>query len=212
LVGGDRVQEKFLYAELLVARLSHDLASAIGATNNALELLVVEDNLQMATEILPIAAESSNRAAAFLNFFRFIYSANIAYDDHIPVAVVYKLFSDYFNCYKNIKANFEYHNEKKMQTQFAQLALNLAFITREFIPKGGGVFLNINKQITITIKSGSIKIKPDIMKILLDEEEINATSDNINVHFSKYLLVKLGVTLNAQVNDDKIEITIQQNE
>jgi hypothetical protein len=199
------VQEKFFYAELLAAKLSHDLASAIGATNNALELLAAEDN-SMAAEILPIAMDSSVRAAAMLNFFRFIYSANIAYDKHIPVAIVHKIFTDYFNCYKNIKASCQSINKEQMQTNFAQLALNLALIAQVFLPKGGDLILSIKEQIKITVKSESMKIKADVVKIILDEEEINVTPDNINVHFSKYLAEKLDVALSVQVNDYQIEI------
>ena len=60
--------------EMLCSRICHDLVSLVGAINNGVELLEEFDG-PMAEEALTLVAQSGQRAAARLKFFRLAYGA-----------------------------------------------------------------------------------------------------------------------------------------
>jgi len=117
-------------AELLAARLCHELVSPIGAINNGVELL--EDDPDFAADATGLIAQSAIQATRRLQFYR------VAYGSTAPIAVEL-----------GRKVTLELFAESKIVCDWPQgpapadvkLACNLFLVAGEALPRGGRLTL-----------------------------------------------------------------------
>jgi histidine phosphotransferase ChpT len=81
---------------LICSRLCHDLAGAIGAINNGVELLTEETDAAMREEAIGLIAQSANDAARRLSFFRLALGASGGAGDSMAYAELARVAKAYF--------------------------------------------------------------------------------------------------------------------
>jgi|HubBroStandDraft_1064217.scaffolds.fasta_scaffold00449_5 histidine phosphotransferase ChpT len=119
-------------AELLAARLCHELVSPIGAIANGLEIL--EDEPDLAGDAGALIALSTRQASRRLQFYRVAYGATSIPTD----ALVRRIASDFF---LESKIGFEWRIAA-LPEAWGKLACNLVLIAAEALPRGGTVILD----------------------------------------------------------------------
>lgn len=81
---------------LICSRLCHDLAGAVGAVNNGIELLTEETDPVMRDEAIGLIAQSSSDAARRLAFFRHALGASGSMDEPMALADLARVAQAYF--------------------------------------------------------------------------------------------------------------------
>jgi histidine phosphotransferase ChpT len=129
-------------AELLAARLCHELVSPIGAINNGVELL--EDDPEFATDAAGLIGQSAIQATRRLQFYR------IAYGSTAPIAVdlgrkaTLDLFAD-----GKIACEWP---EAAAPAAWIKLACNLLLVAAEVLPRGGRLTLAVSAAVEIGVE------------------------------------------------------------
>lgn len=81
---------------LISSRLCHDLAGAIGAVNNGVELLAEEADAAMREEAIGLIAQSAQDAARRLSFFRLALGASGSLQDGMNLLELARVATAYF--------------------------------------------------------------------------------------------------------------------
>ena len=133
--------DDILFAELLCARLCHDLAGAVGAAAAGAELL--EDDLD--AETARLVAASAAGAVARLKFFR--AALGPAGSDQ-PAAAVQDLAAAYLDAAEAGGAgrlSLGWNCARaRLDGDTARLVLNLVLVARDGLPRGGAITVEID--------------------------------------------------------------------
>jgi histidine phosphotransferase ChpT len=131
-------------AELLCARLCHDLAGPVGAAAAGAEL--AEDaGSELDAETLALVAASAAGAAARLKFFRTALGPAASAQDAV---VVRELAEGYLRTSVSGGAvELEWRSEQRtLDGDAARLVLNLILLARDSLPRGGAIVAEIAAQ------------------------------------------------------------------
>jgi histidine phosphotransferase ChpT len=133
-------------AELLSARLCHELAGAITAVANGADLLG-EPGLEMDREALALVGGSAQRAGSRLQFYRFAYGYGGDSDAAGPAP--YELAADYF---AGSRIVCRYGSEVAALPPVQQkLACNLLALGAEALVRGG--------EIAVGVEGGGLRLE-----------------------------------------------------
>ena len=140
--------DELILAELLCARLVHDLSGPVGAVANGAELLgeSIEDGAAgaMAGEAIALLTDSAAAAVARLRFLRIALGAPGAAPT--PLAEARRLAADYFT--KGVAGpeamllDWPTALDAPLAQMPARLLLNLLMLARDCLPRGGAIRLS----------------------------------------------------------------------
>ena len=118
-------------AELLAARLCHELVSPIGAIANGLEIL--EDEPDFSGDAGALIALSARQASRRLQFYRVAYGSTAELPDEIARRAALELFAEgKIGCDWRVAA---------LPRGWQKLACNLVLLAAEALPRGGRIVL-----------------------------------------------------------------------
>ena len=121
-------------AELLCARLCHELVSPVGAINNGVELLS-EDEADFLKDAVSLIGQSARKAGQRLQFYRMAYGASVgaSVSGGDPADLLAGLF-------EGGRTGLNWQPEANaLPRDWQRLACNLAVLVAEFLPRGGTV-------------------------------------------------------------------------
>jgi len=154
-------------AELLAARLCHELVSPIGAINNGVELL--EDDPDFAADASGLIGQSAIQATRRLQFYR------IAYGSTAPIALDL-----------GRKAALDLFADGKIACDWPEtsapdikLACNLLLVAAEALPRGGRLTLVGIDPLEIRAEGEGARLPahlPDALAGALDADTVDARS------------------------------------
>jgi histidine phosphotransferase ChpT len=124
-------------AEMLSARLCHELVAPVGAIGNGLELLAL-DPATPDPEVMALIEESGRRAAGRLKFYRMAYG--FAGDDAPVEAAVLRDLVDGFLEGSRVSVDWP-DGLPSLPHSAARLLLNLLVMAGQALPRGGTVLL-----------------------------------------------------------------------
>ncbi|MBX7527560.1 histidine phosphotransferase family protein [Qipengyuania vesicularis] len=78
-------QDSIDLAAMLCSRLCHDMLSPVGALNNGLELLAMEDDPEMRRNVIDLLEQSAKTSTNKLKFFRLAFGAAGGFGDRVDV-------------------------------------------------------------------------------------------------------------------------------
>lgn len=118
-------------AELLVARLCHDLIGPVAAINNGAELLD-EDDPDFVADAVALVGESARVATRRLQFYRFAYGFN---SGGLAGPAPYQLADEFF---AGTRITCDYGQAvRALSLEWQKLACNMLAIAGEALPRGG---------------------------------------------------------------------------
>ena len=118
-------------AELLAARLCHELVSPIGAINNGVELLT--DDPDFAADAAALIEQSAVQATRRLQFYRIAYGSTASIAADLARKATLDLFAD-----GKIACAWP---ESLVPSVGTKLACNLLLVAAEALPRGGSLTL-----------------------------------------------------------------------
>jgi histidine phosphotransferase ChpT len=137
-----RVNVDLRVLELLASRVCHDLISPIGAIGNGLELIEEGGDAEMTGEALKLSVNCVRRASAILEFFRMAYGAAgsggaLTWDGARGLAAGLVEGSRVTLGWTPPPAGLT------LPAGTAKLALNMALLAAEMLPRGGEVRVSL---------------------------------------------------------------------
>lgn len=124
---------------LISSRLCHDLAGAIGAVNNGVELLAEEADAAMREEAIGLIAQSAQDAARRLSFFRLALGASGSLQDGMNLLELARVAKAYFAGGK-VSLNLPQQDADIPKALGKALLLGLS-LAGSALPRGGSLTL-----------------------------------------------------------------------
>ncbi|HWK47237.1 MAG TPA: histidine phosphotransferase family protein [Stellaceae bacterium] len=151
---------ELLMAEVLSARLCHELISPIGAVGNGLELLEDEEGGGFAQDALALIVVSARQAASRLQFYRLAYGSTTPLGEEMVRAAVNGLF-------EGSKMSVDWPADV-IPEPLRKLACNLLLLATETVPRGGRLALRCDAPggLTVTATGEGARTAPHIVAIL----------------------------------------------
>lgn len=180
------------FENALVARICHDLITPFNAINIGVEALEMSQD----AALLKTVKESTKKANAVLTFVREVFSEKSS-DFAYTSAFLTKQISDFLSCYRisvQIKSN-----KANISVQIGRIVLYLAMVSKDAMPFGGELFVQIfDTEIICECVGRSVK------SIDLSEEEV--TSRNIFRQSLRKLLTQANYKPVISQSDDRVTI------
>ncbi|MEA2754633.1 MAG: histidine phosphotransferase ChpT [Aliidongia sp.] len=147
-----------MIAELLAARLCHELVSPVGAIANGVEIL--EDEPDFAGDAIALIGLSARNAARRLQFYRVSYGSTSPLADVLFNAAVTDFFSE-------SKIVFEWRIAI-LPPGAGKLACNLLLVAAEALPRGGRITLDAGEGggIAVTAAGEGVRLAEPIAALL----------------------------------------------
>ena len=139
-------RKKMDLAELLCARLCHDLAGAIGAVATGAELLAEEDAGENA-EAIDLLVTSATTAVARLRFLRLAFGRGGASLEAVQLqGLVSAFLASPLGCGGDLRLGWDDRGQIAWEAGPAKLLLNLVLLGRDCLPRGG--VLTVRARVT----------------------------------------------------------------
>ncbi|MBA4764596.1 MAG: histidine phosphotransferase [Erythrobacter sp.] len=123
-------------AAMLCSRLCHDMLSPVGALNNGLELLAMEDDPEMRRNVMALLEQSATTSTNKLKFFRLAFGAAGGFgervDVHEPRALIDALVADK----QKVEVNWAI-DAANLAKPAVKVLLNFAQIAIDALVRGG---------------------------------------------------------------------------
>jgi histidine phosphotransferase ChpT len=203
-------------AELMAARLCHDLVGPIGAVANGVELL--GDGGGPDPEVTSLIAASARQATRRLQWFRIAFGTANALPASSMLAETRRLAAGLF---EDGRATLHWPppdsaSEAAATRPAAKLLLNLVLLGLESLPRGGTVNVQIGVRdgsmgIVVAASGTSARVPDDIQTAL---RRGVAISDLTPKSVPAYLAMRLAETTNAQLTigapgTDQVEFRVE---
>ena len=123
-------------AAMLCSRLCHDMLSPVGALNNGLELLAMEDDPEMRKSVIALLEQSATTSTNKLKFFRLAFGAAGGFGDRVDVSEPKAL----INALGEAKNNVDIHwaiEAANLAKPAVKVLLNFAQIALDALVRGG---------------------------------------------------------------------------
>ena len=138
-------------AAMLCSRLCHDMLSPVGALNNGLELLAMEDDQEMRKSVIALLEQSATTSTNKLKFFRLAFGAAGGFGDRVDVTEPKAL----INALAQDKNNVEIHwaiESGNLAKPAVKVLLNFAQIALDALVRGGTL------DIGVEVRQGNCEI------------------------------------------------------
>lgn len=197
-------------AELLCARLCHDLISPVGALGNGIELLASAP--VVGPDDLGLLEDSSRAAQAALTFFRVAFGPDGNGDTSIAAADLARTARDHL-----LRARLELslpQTGPDLPRPFARLALLLLLVGASAAPVGGTVVLAPPivdpLALVVTVSGGRVGLAPETVARLRDPG-FPLPSAPREVHFALLprLAMRHGARVDVIVGEGRLAISVE---
>lgn len=200
--------------ELLMTKVSHDLANLIGAINNGIEFLEEENSIELQQKAFKIIADNAIEASNKLKFFRYLYGVTQS-DGETDSQELKDLINGFF---VNSKYKLKWINEHKgdhfiqLTNRASKLTANLIYIASQALLHGGEMTieiegLNHGKRVRIIASGDKIKFD-DELKAVFGNKSSGLTLSNAHMHFSSEIAKQIGVIPTFTYENNSLEIII----
>ena len=187
-------------AELLASRLCHDLVGPVGAVNNGLELLEDEDDAEMSREALNLAADSAERAAVALQYFRFAYGmAGSRVGGNLDEL---RDLSVKFLAKHKISVDWAVSDQAgELPEDLGKLLLNMVLLGAETLPMGGKVGVEVDAgagslEARVVTTGERAAARDDMAPALADDARPeDLTPRNVQAYFTRMVARRMGSDL-----------------
>ncbi len=211
--------EDLRMAELLCARLCHDLTGPIGAVNNGAEFLS-EEGFNMQNQAVELIVSSAFSAVSRLQFYRLAYGA-VKEGGEADLSDKQKLASDFFVGSKVTLDWPDNHTDAagvSISLKMVRLIFNFLILASAALVRGGAISVRIgqeesgNKWVSVGAHGAGLKWDASWTNMLAGEFS-SATLDpkNVQVGLTKRFADDLGAALEHSIDGEAllIKATIQ---
>ncbi len=196
-------------AAMLCSRLCHDMLSPVGALNNGLELLAMEDDPEMRKSVIALLEQSASTSTNKLKFFRLAFGAAGGFGDRVeveePKALIEALVAD--------KDKLEVHwaiDAANLAKPVVKVLLNFSQIAIDALVRGGTLDIGAevrdgNCEIVVRATGTKIGFDDNIGKALdgsLDTSELS--SRTAAAHMLHLLASQAGGSLQYARTDETL--------
>ncbi len=156
-------------AEMLCARLCHDLVSPVGAISNGAEMLADEDDEDFRREAIQLMSDSALQVARRLQFYRLAFGGMGGARERIAVSKLHEVTSEFF---RGGKVDLDWQVlAEDIDAGAAKLLLNMILLAGEALVRGGNIEVRINdagglSQIVIAATGDVVKIRDSVQAAL----------------------------------------------
>lgn len=200
------------FSELLVTKLCHDLAGAIGAVDNGVEFLrEISTSKEINKKAIDLLTSSSNEAVSKLKFFRYIYGMTSDYGES-DLSDIKGLVNSF---YKNTKYNFNWTQGKsetgvlQLSNQASRMMCNMLYITTQSMISAGDLNISIlpnknsGKEIVIEAYGDKFVNIKTITQILDSHEQRDLELENVQIHLAAKIATSLDVIIRCEYIENK---------
>ncbi len=185
-------------AELLTARLCHELIGPVAAVANGVELLLDQDP-DPAQEALTLVADSARRTGSRLQFYRFAYGfggfGGFGGEGEAAGPTPFELAASYF---ARTKVTCLYRESARALSLSQQkLACNLLLVGSEALTRGGTLTLDgVGSRLRLDIAGAAVRLAPEQLEALAPETPIDVvTARTVQAYFTGLLAQAQGSRL-----------------
>lgn len=210
--------EDLRIAELLCARLCHDLTGPIGAVNNGAEFLS-EEGFNMQNQAVELIVSSAFSAVTRLQFYRLAYGA-VKEGGEADLSDKQKLALDFFAGSKITLDWPDSHTEASgvsVSLKMVRLLYNVLIVASSSLVRGGTIAVRLGqddgeaggKWFTVVAQGAGLKWDAQIGK-MLSGNFVPADLDPKNVQFglTKRFADDLGAELSYSATDEELSMRI----
>jgi len=169
-------------AELLAARLCHELVSPIGAINNGVELL--EDDPDFAADATGLIAQSAIQATRRLQFYRVAYGSTEPIAVELGRKVTLELFAD-----GKIVCDWP----EGLAPAGIKLACNLFLVAGEALPRGGRLTLLAVDPLEIRAEGDGARLPAHLPDALMGAPAGLVDARSVQAAFTGALALRAGL-------------------
>jgi histidine phosphotransferase ChpT len=208
-------------AELLCARLCHDLTGPIGAVNNGAEFLA-EEGFNMQNQAVELIVSSAFSAVTRLQYYRLAYGA-VKEGGEADLSDKQKLAVDFFADSKVTLDWPDSHTEAagvSVSLKMVRLLYNLIIVASSSLVRGGTISVRLgqedggagSKWVAVNAQGAGLKWDVQADKMLSgDFTNSDLDPKNVQLGLTKRFADDLGATLLCSVNGEELSLkaTIQ---
>lgn len=199
--------------ELLVSRMSHDLAGVLGAISNGTEFLT-ENNLEFQQQAKELVSHSAEEAIARLQFFRQAYGF-LSMQHSLELGNIREIITKFL---ANTKISLKWPQDEHvtLSAREAKIICNLIMVSQNIVVYGGDIVVSVQQNPrTIFLSSSStnqIKTDEDGFQILRGNfRAIEFSSKNINYLYLYKMIKEAGAQLTINHQSKRIDFKIEFN-
>lgn len=202
------------FSELLVTKLCHDIAGAIGAVDNGVEFLEEMASDETRKKALELLSYSSSESVAKLKFFRYIYglSSSTGEADISDVKILVQ------NFYKDSKHSFKWsqaaHEAGVLQltNRASKLLCNMIYLMAESMISHGEVLISLSikdhvKELVVEGRGEKFRDVKAISQILASHEQRDLNLENVQIHLTAKIATSLGIIIDCDSKKDHLKLT-----
>lgn len=198
------------FAELLMTKFCHDIASQIGAVNNGIEFLEDADQDAIRQKALELIAINGKELAASLKFFRFAYGRQSGAGE-TDMGELRSIIKEFF---EGSKIQISFDNSLStigMSNTAAKLFANLIYISSSVLLSGGEIKVKLiakesGKTMHVEAIGNKIKEIDDIKQILDDHEQRDIKLNNVHIHLAAKLASAIETVVHTEYNGKSFEM------
>ena len=213
--------EDLRMAELLCARLCHDLTGPIGAVNNGAEFLS-EEGFNMQNQAVELIVSSAFSAVTRLQFYRLAYGA-VKEGGEADLSDKQKLSLDFFAGSKVTLDWPDSHTESSgvsISLKMVRLVFNLLVVASSALVRGGTIAVRLGQEeggagakwVSVNAQGVGLKWDAQMDKILAGKfTTADLDPKTVQLGLTRRFADDLGATLDCSINGEEItmKVTIQ---
>ena len=179
---------------LIAARMCHDLAGPVSALTSGTELLADETDAAVRAEFTALLGEGAARLASSLRFYRLVFGGGGA-GVPVPLDEAIAVLADFLGPKSRIDARWR-ANETALPRLEARLALALALVGADALPRHGGLLVMYEPQeMTIAATGVAVALASEQAAALAGTPIDEPGSRAAAAHFAAALAARLGRTI-----------------
>ncbi len=169
-------------AEMLISKMTHDLASPLGAVRNGVEFLK-DESAGMGAEALDLLEQSAHVSSARLRFFRLAYGNDMG-SHNLTAHQISAVINSYFKYENRLKIEIE-NCQDGVPAPLIKLLFNALLCGMGCLPKGGTIYINEATSTDIALTVAGDEVRGDFV---LDGETNEITPHTVQPIYMQFLL------------------------
>jgi histidine phosphotransferase ChpT len=175
-------------AEILAARLCHELVSPIGAISNGFEILV--DEPDFAEDARTLIGQSTRQATRRLQFYRLAYGSTASLGDDLVRNTALGLFAEG-------RVSCTWPEGRAVPAGLHKLALNLLLVASEMLPRGGTVSLEAGPGLGVRVQGEGVRLGEGGLPLIAAGRDAAISPRTVQAIFTRRLAERLGLGIEA---------------
>jgi histidine phosphotransferase ChpT len=195
-------------SELITVKISHDLAGAVGAVSNGLELALSDD--EFVKDAMNLASKSADIVVSRLKFYRLLFGSSNSGLMELPL--VKGITEDYIKSLssKSSQIVLDWQAESFMSEDDVRICLLLISIAGENLVRGGEIKITNEKIIVSGIINFSEELNNMLSKYQQNGDILwlieSATPQTVTILLAELYAIKTGKNLKLTKENDKATI------